>query len=83
MQQRGFAAYCRLLREYYGRERRWPDNPFRRRRHENAWPAGPIASGSVVGHGRSPRRSMPALDVPDRPYFGIAASLPSDALAES
>ncbi len=30
---RAYAAYLDLLCEHYGRERRWPDSPFWRRRH--------------------------------------------------
>lgn len=33
MFKREFAAYCDVLRGFYAQERRWPGNPFWRRRH--------------------------------------------------
>lgn len=33
MQQRSFSDYCKVRREYYAQEQRWPDNPFWRRRN--------------------------------------------------
>jgi 2-polyprenyl-6-methoxyphenol hydroxylase-like FAD-dependent oxidoreductase len=37
LQKREFTSYCRMVREYYARERRWPDNQFWRRRI-GRWP---------------------------------------------
>ena len=37
LMQRSYGTYLDLLREHYGRERRWPEAPFWRRRHASAF----------------------------------------------
>jgi flavin-dependent dehydrogenase len=44
LMQRAYGAYLDLLRERYAAERRWPDAPFWRRRHQPGFALDPLGS---------------------------------------